>query len=88
MRYLLDTCVLSDFARRYPEVLAHVKGASPARLATTFSRVVTRALSLYSPAVPQGHRPALEMHPQKRDRRRGHPRDPGSLPEACGPVVG
>ncbi len=35
MRYLLDTCVVSDFAQGQPETLAHVKAAAPEDLATS-----------------------------------------------------
>jgi len=33
MRYLLDTCVLSDFARGEPSALAHIREMSPRDLA-------------------------------------------------------
>lgn len=35
MRYLLDTCVLSDFARGQAAVMARIKGTSPEALAIT-----------------------------------------------------
>lgn len=35
MRYLLDTCVLSDFVRGHAQVLAHIKGTMPQALAIT-----------------------------------------------------
>jgi tRNA(fMet)-specific endonuclease VapC len=35
MRYLLDTCVLSDFARGRAQVLARIKGTLPGELAVT-----------------------------------------------------
>jgi tRNA(fMet)-specific endonuclease VapC len=35
MRYLLDTCVVSDFAQGQPETLAHVKAAAPEDLAAS-----------------------------------------------------
>ena len=35
MRYLLDTCVLSDFARGQAQVLARIKGTLPGELAVT-----------------------------------------------------
>lgn len=35
MRWLLDTCVLSDFARGEPGTLARLKAASPATLAVS-----------------------------------------------------
>lgn len=35
MQYLLDTCVLSDFARGQAAVTAHIKGTSPETLAIT-----------------------------------------------------
>jgi tRNA(fMet)-specific endonuclease VapC len=35
VRYLFDTCVLSDFARGYPQVSARLKGTSPEELTVT-----------------------------------------------------
>ena len=35
MRFLLDTCVVSDFAQGQPEVLARVKAAAPEDLAAS-----------------------------------------------------
>ena len=35
MRYLLDTCVVSDFARGHPQVLVRIKAASPDDIAVT-----------------------------------------------------
>ncbi len=35
MRYLVDTCVVSDFAQGQPETLAHVKAAAPEDLAAS-----------------------------------------------------
>lgn len=35
MRYLLDTCVLSDFARGEPRTLARIKGTAPADIAVS-----------------------------------------------------
>jgi tRNA(fMet)-specific endonuclease VapC len=35
MRYLLDTCAVSDFAQGHPEVLARVKAAAPEDLAAS-----------------------------------------------------
>ncbi|HUY27521.1 MAG TPA: type II toxin-antitoxin system VapC family toxin [Candidatus Binataceae bacterium] len=35
MRFLLDTCVISDFAQGHPQVLARVKSIAPAELAAS-----------------------------------------------------
>ncbi len=35
MRYLLDTCVVSDFAQGHPPVLARVKAVSPEEIAVS-----------------------------------------------------
>jgi tRNA(fMet)-specific endonuclease VapC len=35
MRYLLDTCVVSDFAQGHPQVLARVKAVSPEEIAVS-----------------------------------------------------
>jgi tRNA(fMet)-specific endonuclease VapC len=35
MRYLLDTCVVSDFAQGHPQVLARVKATAPQELAAS-----------------------------------------------------
>ena len=35
MRFLLDTCVISDFAQGHPEVLARIKAAAPDDLAAS-----------------------------------------------------
>jgi predicted nucleic acid-binding protein len=35
MRFLLDTCVISDFAQGQPETLVRIKAASPENLAAS-----------------------------------------------------
>ncbi len=40
MRYLLDTCVVSDFTRGHPQVLARIKAASPDDIAVTTMTVM------------------------------------------------
>jgi tRNA(fMet)-specific endonuclease VapC len=61
MRYLLDTCVLSDFARGHAQVLARIKGMPPEALAVTTVTVMEVEYGLrLNAALERRLRPVLE----------------------------
>ena len=61
MQYLLDTCVLSDFARGHAHVLARIKGTPPEALAVTTVTVMEVEYGLrLNAALERRLRPVME----------------------------
>jgi len=90
MQYLLDTCVLSDFARGQAAVTAHIKGTSPETLAITTVTVMEVEYGLNA-TLARKLRPVMEAFMRARlcpgiqrgrcplDRHRaGHPQGKGT----------
>lgn len=61
MRYLLDTCAVSDFAQGHPEVLARVKAAAPEDLAASALTEMEVAYGLWlNPKLARRLKPVMD----------------------------
>lgn len=61
MRFLLDTCVVSDFAQGQPQVLARIKAATPEDLAASAITEMEVAYGLYlNPRLARRLKPVMD----------------------------